>query len=153
MASQISDSISEHKFLQLKKRLDSLHYCHPLTLDSAALAERLLTDLLKTTEGFQTLKKSNQDLQTQLLSKDKLNEPLIKENNRLLQENNELHYEMIKIKEEADYKENRWKTMLKTAEGDKQDIKFLLKGKETSMQKLIEEVYFFLFLFCIIFNY
>jgi len=31
-------------------------------MDSAALAEKLLNDLLKTTEGFQRLKKMNEEL-------------------------------------------------------------------------------------------
>jgi hypothetical protein len=33
--------------------------------ESAALAERLLNDLLKTTEGFQRLKKMNEELKQQ----------------------------------------------------------------------------------------
>lgn len=42
----------ERKFLLLKKRLDALHYCQPLGIDSVPLVERLLNDLVKTTEGF-----------------------------------------------------------------------------------------------------
>lgn len=33
-------------------------------MESAALAEKLLNDLLKTTEGFQRLKKMNEELKT-----------------------------------------------------------------------------------------
>jgi len=40
------DANSEKKFLLLKKRLDALHYCQPLTIDSAALVDRLLNDLI-----------------------------------------------------------------------------------------------------------
>jgi centrosomal protein CEP135 len=47
----------ERRFLLLKKRLDALHYCQPLSMDSAALVEKLLNDLVKTTEGFQQMKK------------------------------------------------------------------------------------------------
>jgi len=36
--------------------------------------------------------------------------PLKKENEKLVVENNELHYAMIKVKEDCDYKENKWKT-------------------------------------------
>lgn len=56
------DPTAERRYLALKKRLDALHYCQPLSkflfcfivvaFESAALAERLLNDLLKTTEGF-----------------------------------------------------------------------------------------------------
>ena len=34
-------------------------------MESAALAEKLLNDLLKTTEGFQRLKKMNEELKSQ----------------------------------------------------------------------------------------
>lgn len=43
----------ERKFLLLKKRLDALHYCQPLNLEACPLVEKLLNDLVKTTEGFQ----------------------------------------------------------------------------------------------------
>ena len=35
-----------------------------VAIESAALAEKLLNDLLKTTEGFQRLKKINEELKT-----------------------------------------------------------------------------------------
>ena len=53
---------SEKKFLLLKKRLDALHYYQPLNIECSALVERLLNDLIKTTEGFQNLKKANAEL-------------------------------------------------------------------------------------------
>ena len=36
-----------------------------VAIESAALAEKLLNDLLKTTEGFQKLKKINEELKVQ----------------------------------------------------------------------------------------
>jgi len=53
------DPNAQKRFNLLKKRLDALNFCEPVTIDSAALVERLLTTLLKTTEGFQTIKKKN----------------------------------------------------------------------------------------------
>lgn len=49
----MTDSTAERRFLLLKKRLDALHYCQPLTIESSPLVEKLLNDLVKTTEGFQ----------------------------------------------------------------------------------------------------
>jgi hypothetical protein len=37
-----------------------------IAIESSALAEKLLNDLLKTTEGFQKLKKINEGLQSQV---------------------------------------------------------------------------------------
>ena len=53
------DQNAEKRFKLLKKRLNALNFCEPVTIESAAIVERLLTTLLKTTEGFQTLKKKN----------------------------------------------------------------------------------------------
>jgi len=36
------DIESERRFQALKRKLDALHYCQPLDISSAALAERLL---------------------------------------------------------------------------------------------------------------
>ena len=67
------DVIADRRFqsksyLALKKRLDSLRYCEPLSLESAPLVEKLLNDLLKTTEGFQQLKKLNFEANSKLKS-------------------------------------------------------------------------------------
>jgi centrosomal protein CEP135 len=43
----------------LKRKLDALQYSQPLSFESAALAEKLLNDLLKSTEAFNKLKKMN----------------------------------------------------------------------------------------------
>lgn len=80
---------SDKKYLALKKKLDALHYTQPLGVDSVTLVDRILNDLIRTTEGFQKLKKMNESYQTDL-SKVNLN-PLKKENQRLTKENNELH--------------------------------------------------------------
>jgi len=133
------DATAERRFLLLKKKLDSLHYCQPLTIDSSVLVERLLSDLIRTTEGFQSLKKSNEDLKQEALQKTSGLLPLQKENGRLLKENNELHYELIKVKETCEFQENRWKSSLKTLEGEKNDLKFLISQKQGGLSRLEEE--------------
>jgi centrosomal protein CEP135 len=92
------------------------HNPNPLAIESAALAEKLLNDLLKTTEGFQKLKKINEELKQQCQSDftyvSKLSslpplkqEPVKKENERIVRENNELHLLLIKVKEEGEVRE------------------------------------------------
>ena len=83
------DAGAERRFQQLKRRLDALHYCQPLTIESAALADKLLNDLIKTTEGFQKLKKINQEMQAE--SQAKYTEPMMRENERIVKDNNTLH--------------------------------------------------------------
>ena len=133
------DATAERRFLLLKKKLDSLHYCQPLSLDSAALVERLLGDLVRTTEGFQSLKKANDEIKQEALLKTNGLLPLQKENVRLTKENNDLHLELIRTKETCESQESRWKSSLKVLEGEKNDMKFIVQQKGSSVQRLEEE--------------
>ena len=102
-----------------------MHYCQPLSkyvlliylvaLESAALAEKLLNDLLKTTEGFQKLKKINESLQMQVSNDNMYYEPLKKENERVVKENNELHLKIIQLQEDLESKDTTFRAKLKTA--------------------------------------
>mgnify|MGYP006976790068 CR=1 FL=1 len=134
------DTVSEKKFNTLKKRLEALHYCQPITIESASLVEKLLNDLIKTTEGFQNLKKMNEELKSAQFKGDQITEPLKRENARLLKENNELHYEVMKIKEEAEFKDSKIQSALKTIDGERNELKFLIQQKESAMKKLEEDV-------------
>ena len=134
------DTVAEKKFLLLKKRLDALHYCQPFTVESASLIDRLLNDLIKTTEGFQSIKKSNEELKNNTNKAELRLEPLKKENARLMKENNELHYEMIQVKEQSEFRENRWNNTFKSLEGDKVDLKHVLQLRDTNYTRLEEEV-------------
>ncbi len=84
-----------------------------IALESAALAEKLLNDLLKTTEGFQKLKKINESLQSQVSSDNLYYEPLKKENERVVKENNELHFKVIQLQEELEARDTTMKAKLK----------------------------------------
>lgn len=70
-------------------------------IDSAALAEKLLNDLLKTTEGFQRLKKMHEDLKQSTGNNSGFDESLRVEFERVQRENNTLHQQMIAVKEDA----------------------------------------------------
>ena len=82
-------------------------------LESAALAEKLLNDLLKTTEGFQKLKKINESLQSQVSNDNLYYEPLKKENERVVKENNELHLRVIQLREDLEARDTTYKAKLK----------------------------------------
>ena len=73
------NSMTEKRFQALKRRLDALHYSQPisklfvyLAIESSALVDRLLSDMIKTTEGFQSIKKQNEDLRAAFLKEKQL---------------------------------------------------------------------------------
>ena len=116
----------------LKRRLDSLRYCEPLGFDSAALVERLLNDLLKTTEGFQQLKRVSEEHAKRAAEAQEAVLPLQRETQRLTKQNNDLHLELMHLKEETDAADNKWRASVKRLEGELTDLRFLL---ETAKQK------------------
>ena len=99
-------------------------------MQSSELVERLVNDLLKTTEGYQTLKnqidmmKHDDQLNQQALV------PLQKENERVTKENNKLHMEIIQVKEERDNCELKWKNALRQMQEECRDLKFLVDSKD-----------------------
>ena len=64
-------------------------------------------------------------------------EPLKYQNKKLTKENNELHYSLIKIKEDAEFKDVKWKTVYKSLEDEKRDLKFMLTQKDAKIEKIL----------------
>ena len=52
----MSQTNIEKRFTSLKKKLESLNFCHPFSYDSIDLVSNLLTELVKTSEGYHKLK-------------------------------------------------------------------------------------------------
>jgi len=46
------DFVAQQRFQSLRKKLDELHYCQPFNVESTALVERLLNELIKATEAY-----------------------------------------------------------------------------------------------------
>jgi centrosomal protein CEP135 len=97
-----------------------------IDIESSALVERLLNDLVKTTEGYQTVKNEL----TISREEGKLNQqalmPLQNDNERLLKENNQLHMDIIKAKEEVEHVDNKWKGAFRQLQNEAQDLRFLV---------------------------
>ena len=123
-------------YVALKKRLDSLRYCEPLGLESAPLVEKLLTDLLKTTEGFQQLKKHNSEASFKLKTLNDSVIPLQNEVSVLMKKNNELHLHLMSVKEDSDSKESFWRASGRKLEAEISDLKFIIQKNKDDMTRL-----------------
>jgi len=62
-----------------------------IDIESAALVERLLNEVLQTTEAFQKLKNTNAVIANEATLNGQSMVPLQKENERVVKENNDLH--------------------------------------------------------------
>ncbi|XP_077333575.1 centrosomal protein of 135 kDa isoform X1 [Lithobates pipiens] len=116
---------AERKFINLRKRLDQLGYKQPLGIESLPLVEKLFSDLVHTTESLRNAKLSVSKNEKENKNFDSVVEPYKAENARLVRENNELHLELLKLKEESDRHIKDLKASLRKLEHQTADLKFL----------------------------
>lgn len=114
--------------------------CDNPAIESSALVERLLNDLIKTTNGFQTIKQEYMNAQQNLVLAEQALVPLKKENERVVNENNQLHREIIEVKENFEACSLKWrgKEMQNTSELD--DCKYVIKQKEFKISELETQI-------------
>ncbi|XP_041790980.1 centrosomal protein of 135 kDa isoform X2 [Chelmon rostratus] len=119
------NNTAERKFLNLRKRLDQLGYRQPLGIESLPLVERLFSDLVHTTESLRNAKLSAGKTEKESRNFDALLEPYRAENARTVRENNELHQELLKLKEEKDRVTRELKTRIRKLDHETTDLKIL----------------------------
>lgn len=117
--------MTERKFTTLRKRLDQLGYRQPLGIESVPLVEKVFSDLVHTTESLKNLKlqKGRQDKE-KALYEDNV-EPYRSDNAKLVKENNDLHLQLIKLREETDQTIRNLKSCVRKLEHENADLKFL----------------------------
>ncbi|XP_053832214.1 centrosomal protein of 135 kDa isoform X1 [Vidua macroura] len=116
---------AERRFVNLRKRLNQLGYRHPLGVDSLPLVEKLFSDLVHTTESLRKAKFSSGKTEKECSNYDTIVEPYKTENARLTRENNDLHLEILKLKEQSDRHVKDLKASLRRIEHETTDLKFL----------------------------
>ncbi|KFO11728.1 Centrosomal protein of 135 kDa, partial [Balearica regulorum gibbericeps] len=116
---------AERRFINLRKRLDQLGYRQPLGVESLPLVEKLFSDLVHTTESLRSAKLSAGKTEKECSNYDAVLEPYKTENAKLTRENNELHLEILKLKEQSDRHVKDLKASLRRVEHETADLKFL----------------------------
>ncbi|XP_009989196.1 PREDICTED: centrosomal protein of 135 kDa [Tauraco erythrolophus] len=116
---------AERRFINLRKRLDQLGYRQPLGVESLPLVEKLFSDLVHTTESLRSAKLSAGKTEKECSNYDAVLEPYKTENAKLTRENNELHLEILKLKEQSDRHIKDLKASFRRVEHETIDLKFL----------------------------
>lgn len=93
---------AQQKFTNLRKRLDQLGYRQTLGLESLPLVEKLFADLVHTTESLKNTKLQLGKTEVESKDVDSAIEPYKSDNAKLVKENNDLHQQIIKQKDESD---------------------------------------------------
>ena len=124
----------EREYIRVKKSLEILGYKDPLGLDSVTVVNKVLNDLIKTTEGFKKLQDERDKLRNELKSQGDLILPLRNENMQLTKENNELHKEMIALKDNLEKNSNANMQNITRCENEKEEFKLLLNQKDSQIK-------------------
>ncbi|KAJ7326713.1 hypothetical protein JRQ81_016472 [Phrynocephalus forsythii] len=130
---------AERKFINLRKRLDQLGYRQPLGVESLPLVEKIFSDLVHTTESLRSAKLSAGKIEKDFSNFDVVLEPYREENARLTRENNELHLEVLKLKEQLEQRVKDLKATLRRVEHENADMKFLNNQYIHKMRSLEKE--------------
>lgn len=82
------------------------------------------------------MKTLNDELKRQSSQGDQAVEPLRRENERVVKENNELHLQVIQAKEMAQSLETQWKNNVRQIQSERDDIQLLTQQKDNQINKL-----------------
>ncbi|TGZ61225.1 hypothetical protein CRM22_008099 [Opisthorchis felineus] len=112
---------AQDKYAKLRSRLDQLGYSQPLSVDSLALVDRLLCDLLRITHSFQ---QTSAELESQLELRSDFDEYIASykaENGRLIRQNNELHKKLLQLEQAQDEEIHDLKLEFQRAKSQRED--------------------------------
>uniref|UniRef100_S4RJ48 Centrosomal protein 135 n=1 Tax=Petromyzon marinus TaxID=7757 RepID=S4RJ48_PETMA len=118
-------SAAERKFVSLRKRLDQLGYRQPLGVETLPLVEKIFGDLVHTTESLRNAQLAAGKTEKEARNVDTLVEPYRGENARLVRDNNALHMELIRAREECERIGKDLKGTIRRLEHENADLKFL----------------------------
>ncbi|XP_067662962.1 centrosomal protein of 135 kDa-like isoform X1 [Haliotis asinina] len=116
---------AQQKFTNLRRRLDQLGYRQTLGIESLPLVEKLFADLIHTTESLKNAKLELGKRQNETKEADGAVEPYKLDNAKLVRENNEIHLQLVKQKEDMDTAVRELKASLRKLEHENADLKFL----------------------------
>ena len=120
----------------IRDRLSWLHYSQPLSKESCPLVEKILGDLLATTDLYQRTKLKFEKAETQIRQEQIALVPLKKDNARIVKENNALHKEIITVKETFSQNDNNWQRQYKQLDSEYNDIKQAFMAKNYRISNL-----------------
>ena len=129
----------EREYNTVKRSLDALGYHGHLDTESVSLVNRILSDLIKATKSFKKVQQEKNTLLEELKIKAELVLPLRNENLKLAKENNDLHRNIIKMKDELEIKTNSINCSLKKLQNENTELKFLLTQKDFAIKQIEQQ--------------
>lgn len=94
------DPALQQRYFDLRKQLSSLNYSTNFGLDAVDVIQQLFGDLISTTESYTQLQEKEYELAQDLSLAQAQLFPLKKENAKISRENQQLHMDTVKLREE-----------------------------------------------------
>ena len=129
-------SAKEKEYIKLKNSLEALGFNGFLGTDTVPLVRAVLDNLIKATRAFKTIKLENERLENEMRIQGDLVLPLRNENHKLLQDNNELHKEIIDIKDKLEVKNSTTNQNLQKNIENVEQMRFLVSQKNIKIKSL-----------------
>lgn len=132
----MESSAKEKEYIKLKNSLEALGFKGYLGSDTCPLVRNILDNLIKATKAFKTIKLENERLENEMRIQGDLVLPLRNENHKLLQDNNDLHKEIIDIKDKLEIKSSTTDQNLQKNIENVEQMKFLVSQKNIKIKNL-----------------
>ena len=129
-------SIIEKEYNTVKRSLEAMGYKGILSTESTGLVNRILSDLIKATKAFKNMQTEKEKVSAELKVQGDLVLPLRNENLKLAKENNELHRELIKIRDDLDLRYTSNAVALTKLQNENMELKFLLTQKDNAYKQI-----------------
>ncbi|KDR21241.1 centrosomal protein of 135 kDa isoform X2 [Zootermopsis nevadensis] len=135
----MDNGMLERRYRVLRNHLDDLGYWQPLLVESLPLVERLVSDLLHTTESLRRYKELAQRSLEECGNLELVSEPYKLDNARLVKECNDLHMKLLHQTEDSDKKQKDLKLRVRKLESDNSDLQFLSSQHIARIKALEQE--------------
>ncbi|CAB3370963.1 Hypothetical predicted protein [Cloeon dipterum] len=126
----------QSRYSHARRKLVKLGYEHPFTIDSLQLVEKLVEDLITSTESWRRYKNLCQTTLEKCRLYEQGVEPYQKENARLVKSNNDLHKKLLNLQEELEDQKRAHQRKLDTLQAEVQRFKIM----ESQFNKCISEL-------------
>ena len=131
--------MDERQLALLGRKLEALNYTQPLHPACAPLVDNLVSDLVRTTESYRQLKLQCAQQAQEIAGFSTKLEVVRQESGRLLNENNQLHLELIKQAEQHERSDKERYLAAKKLEDQVAELSFLKQFNKESMKAMDRE--------------
>mmetsp|Transcript_21473 Transcript_21473/g.31144 ORF Transcript_21473/g.31144 Transcript_21473/m.31144 type:complete len:1310 (-) Transcript_21473:121-4050(-) len=133
------DPSLQQRYFDLRKQLTSLNYSSNFGVDAIEVVHQLFTDLVATTESYSQLQEKEYSLSQDLSLAQAQLFPLRKDNAKLSRENQQLHLETIKLREDLSNRNDSLSMNVKQLKEELQEARYLCMSKDEDIAKIERE--------------